>query len=80
MELDAKGIQKVACANGKCIKKTSNMSPTSIPKSMKNRYKIHARNKDTQKMNIHQQSDKKRKWGMRKTQTKYVRTKYKNEN
>ena len=32
-------IQKVACANGKGIKKTSKMKPKSIQNSMKNRYK-----------------------------------------
>ena len=38
-------ISKVACANGKGIKKTSTMRPNSIRNSMKNRYKKHARKK-----------------------------------
>ena len=43
-------VEQVACANGKGIKNTSKVRPKSIPKSMNNRYKNHARKRDTQKM------------------------------
>ena len=48
-----------ACANGKDIKKTSKIIPESIPKSMKNQYKNHARKRDIQKIKTHQQMIKK---------------------
>ena len=51
--------QKVACANGISIKKTSNNIPKPIPKSMKIRYKFHARKKSSQKMENHQTNNKK---------------------
>ena len=59
-------FQKVACANGKGINKTSKVRPKSIPKSMKNRYKFHARKKNTKNIKKHTKSDQKRSWKMRK--------------
>ena len=43
------------CANGKIIKKSSNMRPKSMPKSRKNQCKIHARKSDAKNMENHQQ-------------------------
>jgi hypothetical protein len=53
---------KVACANGKGINKTSKMTPKSIRKSMKNRYKKHARKRHAEIMKKHQQVTQKGKW------------------
>ena len=51
---------------GKDIKKTSKVRPTSIPKSMNKLYKFHARKRDTQNMENHQNNDQKTKWKIRK--------------
>ena len=54
--------QKVACANGKGINKTLKVRPKSIPKSMTNRYKFHARKRDTPNIKIHQTNEQKMRW------------------
>ena len=58
-------VEKVACVNSKGIKKTSNMRPQSIPESIKNRNKIQARKRYTQKMEKHQTCDPKKMWKMK---------------
>ena len=55
-------VWHVAHANWKGINKTLKLRPKSIPKSMKNRYTFHARKRDTQNINNHQQSDQTRMW------------------
>ena len=45
----------------KGIKQPSKMKSKSIPKSMNNRYKFHARKRDTQNMKIHSKSYQKKK-------------------
>ena len=64
-------VEKVACANGKDIKKTSKMKSKSIPKSMINRNKIQTRKRYTQTMKKHQTGDPKRTWKI-KTRMKQV--------
>ena len=51
--------------------KVSNKLQKSIPTSMKNQYKFHARKRDTQNMEIHQQSDPKRTETTRKKQMQH---------
>ena len=49
-------IVQVACANGKGIERTPKMTPSSIPKSIKNKSQIHAWKSDAnEKRLIHQQ-------------------------
>ena len=50
-------VQKVAHAKGNGIKKTAKLQPQFIPKSMEDRYKVHARKRITQNMGIHQKND-----------------------
>ena len=61
---------KVACANGKGIKTKSKVRPKSIPKSMTNRHKFHARTRDTQNMETHQTSDQKNEMKNKKNSNK----------
>jgi hypothetical protein len=55
----SRGFVRGECANGKLIKKPSKMGPKSIPKSMKNRYKFHARKSDVKNIENHQKWSRK---------------------
>jgi hypothetical protein len=73
-------IWKVACANGKGIKKTLKVRPTSIPKSMKKRYNNYARKSDASNIEKHQKWSSKEDQQQSKPYQKSIRKKdWKNE-